>query len=159
MNLLKLYESYQTGFLFGQKYPGVVKAIFRIIKGILLLCSFGIWQGYLGHGFSAWNGETAGGKAAMAAYCIVVWGGIVGLMVLKAVKNIDTLGKFSMFKIYHWVILVVSLIFHVILAKGEFAFYVIPGLLVGYLCTPLPELGYIFAEAFVNKIKKMKEGR
>lgn len=61
MNFLKLYESYQIGFLFGQKYPGVVKAIFRIIKGIFrcvhLEYGWVIWvMGFL-HGMEKQPGE------------------------------------------------------------------------------------------------------
>ncbi len=160
MNFLKLYESYQMGFLFGQRFPGVVRAIFKIFKGIALLLSFGLWWGLLSGGVDSWLGETPMVQVAIIVYLLIVVGGLVWFMVLKATKNIDTFKNIPLFKIYHRVILIASLAFGIVLGMDESSpFYVVIGLFLGYFYIHMPELVYIFAEAFINKVKKMKGGR
>ena len=155
-DFLKYYAGYEVGTRIGSKLPGAVKAI---CKGFALVLSIVIWTSDIFAGSSTfWQDIGAGGKAMLIIYCILVWGSIVGLMVLKVWKNVNTFMNVKVFTIYHWALLVLSIAAGIIAMGTENALSIIFGVVFGFFFTMFPEFIYILADSLISKILKMKRG-
>jgi hypothetical protein len=148
-NNLGDFYRFQLGMKVMGKLPGIVKVLWTgfsfVLSLVLWITAFESSQipfdHYLGIGV----------RILTILYCIVVWGGIIALAVLKYMKG------FSKPQLYYWVVMIFSLLIEV-LNMGEFSVLaVLGGLLYGYLLTPLPIFMNVAADMLVTKLKNIKK--
>ena len=145
-DLLKTYLCYEVGFAVGKRLPGAVRAIG---KGFALLLSCIIWVSIAGGDVFTFS-LGMGIRMLAILYCIFVWGGMIGLIVLKVKKDRDW------FKIYHWILLGFSLLMGVLAMEEKSFGYILLGLIVGFFLKQFPEFIYILVDAAVKKFLQMK---
>lgn len=84
-----LYTNYAIGAEFGRKHPKLVNFIFNIFKFFALLISVVLWVGTCQGDLLITIGQSLGTRIISILYCLFVWGGMVGLIVLKEKKGMD----------------------------------------------------------------------
>lgn len=84
-----LYTNYAIGAEFGRKHPKLVNFIFNIFKFFALLISVVLWVGTCKGDLLITIGQSLGTRIISILYCLFVWGGMVGLIVLKEKKGMD----------------------------------------------------------------------
>ncbi|MGN1164847.1 MAG: hypothetical protein ACI4S2_00280 [Lachnospiraceae bacterium] len=159
-DFLKFYLGYEVGFKIGKKLPGALRAI---CKGFALLISIALWASSFDGGVPFDRTLGIGIRVLTIIYCIIVWGCIVGIEVLKVLdvrgiyKLPDMLRKMNLIRIYYWVILVLSLIVEV-LNMGEIsALGIVLGILYGYFLVHFPMFILTLADSVVGKAIKLKK--
>lgn len=146
-DFLKFYFCYEAGYAVGKKLPGVIRAMG---KGFALICSFVLWVSIFDGSIIFSFSQNMWIRVTAILYCILVWGGIAGLMVLKVTKGTN------LFKIYHWVLLALSLLVGVLAMEETSVGYILLGMLYGFFFIQCPEFIYKLVDAVINKILTMK---
>lgn len=145
-----LYTNYAIGAEFGRKHPKLVNFIFNIFKFFALLISVVLWVGTCQGDLLITIGQSLGTRIISILYCLFVWGGMVGLIVLKEKKGMD------LFKFYHWLLLVLSVVVGALTLDTSSAGTIFLGALIGFFLRQCPEFIYKLADETVNKMIQMK---
>lgn len=146
----QFYMDFAVGYEFGRKHPKLVNFILNSLKFLALLISVAFWAETCQGDLLITSGQSLGIRMISILYCLFVWGGMVGLIVLKQMKGMD------LFKLYHWLMLILSVVVGALAIDTSSAGTIFLGAVMGFFLRQCPEFIYKLADETVNKIIQMK---